>query len=262
MSTTKIEFFLRNFKNGDGSNSTKYKMELYPAIDLRGGRCVRLLQGQFDAETVYSDDPVQVALRWQAEGARWLHIVDLDGAREGTPRQLDTLDRIVDAVRIPVQFGGGLRYEQAVRKAFEAGAERVVLGSIAIIAPEFAQRMFADWGERIALGVDVRNGKVAVHGWQEQTGIDALELIREMVQRGARRVIVTDISRDGTLQGPNLELMAALVRDAGVPIIASGGVSTLDDLLALKEAGVQGAIIGKALYTGDISLPEALEKVG
>ena len=262
MSTTKIEFFLRNFKNGDGSNSTKYKMELYPAIDLRGGRCVRLLQGQFDAETVYSDDPVQVALRWQAEGARWLHIVDLDGAREGTPRQLDILDRIVDAVRIPVQFGGGLRYEQAVRKAFEAGAERVVLGSIAIIAPEFAQRMCADWGERIALGVDVRHGKVAVHGWQEQTEIDALELIREMVQRGARRVIVTDISRDGTLQGPNLELMAALVRDAGVPIIASGGVSTLDDLLALKEAGVQGAIIGKALYTGDISLPEALEKVG
>ena len=237
-------------------------MQVIPAVDIKGGRCVRLIQGKFDQETVFADDPVQMALHWQSLGASRLHVVDLDGAREGTPRQLDILDRIVDAVRIPVQFGGGLRDEQAVRKAFEAGAERVVLGSVAIVAPEFAQRMFADWGERIALGVDVRHGKVAVHGWQEQTEIHALELIREMVQRGARRVIVTDISRDGTLQGPNLELMATLVRDAGVPIIASGGVSTPDDLLALKKTGVEGAIIGKALFTGDISLPEALEKVG
>jgi len=236
-------------------------MELYPAIDLRGGRCVRLLQGQFDAETVYSDDPVETALRWQAEGAQWLHIVDLDGARDGRPRHLNVLERIVDAVRIPIQYGGGLRHEQAVLQAFEAGAYRVVLGSIAIFAPEFAQRMFADWGERMALAVDVRDGKVAVRGWQEQTEMDALELIHEMVTRGVRRVVVTDISRDGTLQGPNLELMATLVREAGVPIIASGGVSTLEDLLALKETGVEGAIIGKALYTGDIRLREALEKV-
>jgi len=237
-------------------------MELYPAIDLRGGRCVRLLQGQFDAETVYSDDPVQTALRWQSEGARWLHIVDLDGARAGKPQQLHILDDIVSAVRIPVQFGGGIRAEHHLQKAFEAGAMRVVLGSVLITDPEFAERVFKEWGERVALGVDVREGKVAIRGWQEQTGVDALELIQRMAKLGARRVIVTDISRDGTLQGPNLQLLKQLVQEAGIPIIASGGVSSLDDLLALKETGVEGAIIGKALYTGSISLRDALERVG
>lgn len=237
-------------------------MELYPAIDLRGGRCVRLLQGQFDAETVYSDDPVQTALRWQSEGARWLHIVDLDGARLGKPQQLHILDNIVNAVRIDVQFGGGIRVEYHLLKAFEAGATRVVLGSAAVRDPEFAERMFDEWGERVVLGVDVREGKVAIHGWQEQTEVDALELIQRMAKLGARRVIVTDISRDGTLQGPNLELLKRLVQESGIPVIASGGVSSLDDLLALKETGVEGAIIGKALYTGHINLREALEKVG
>ncbi|MCS6830687.1 MAG: 1-(5-phosphoribosyl)-5-[(5-phosphoribosylamino)methylideneamino]imidazole-4-carboxamide isomerase [Armatimonadota bacterium] len=236
-------------------------MELYPAIDLRAGRCVRLLQGRFDAETVYSDDPVQTALRWQSEGARWLHIVDLDGAREGAPQQLHVVQSICHAVSIPVQFGGGLRDEQAVSQAFEAGATRVVLGSAAILCPEFAERMFHEWGERVALGVDVREGKAAIRGWQEQTEVDVLELIQRMVDLGARRVIVTDISRDGTLQGPNLQLLKRLVQEAGIPIIASGGVSSLYDLLSLKEAGVEGAIIGKALYTGNINLKEAVEQV-
>ncbi|GIV19615.1 MAG: 1-(5-phosphoribosyl)-5-[(5-phosphoribosylamino) methylideneamino] imidazole-4-carboxamide isomerase [Armatimonadota bacterium] len=236
-------------------------MELYPAIDLRGGRCVRLLQGQFDAETVYSDDPVQTALRWQSEGARWLHVVDLDGAREGTPQQLSVLHSICEAVHIPVQFGGGLRSEQAVAQALEAGATRVVLGSVAVTHPEFAQHMFREWGERVVLGVDVREGKVAIRGWQEQTEVDAVSLIQQMANLGARRVIVTDISRDGTLQGPNLELLQRLVEEAGIPIIASGGVSCLEDLLMLKKTGVEGTIIGRALYTGSICLKEALEKV-
>lgn len=236
-------------------------MELYPAIDLRGGRCVRLLQGQFDAETVYSDDPVQTALRWQSEGTRWLHVVDLDGARTGKPQQLHILENIVDAVRIDVQFGGGIRAEHHLLKAFEAGATRVVLGSVAILYPEFAERIFDEWKERVVLGVDVREGKVAIRGWQEQTEVDALQLIQRMAELGARRVIVTDISRDGTLQGPNLLLLKRLVQEAGIPIIASGGVSSLDDLLALKETGVEGAIIGKALYTGAINLKEALEQV-
>lgn len=236
-------------------------MELYPAIDLRGGRCVRLLQGQFDAETVYSDDPVQTALRWQSEGTRWLHVVDLDGARTGKPQQLHILENIVDAVRIDVQFGGGIRAEHHLLKAFEAGATRVVLGSVAILYPEFAERIFDEWKERVVLGVDVREGKVAIRGWQEQTEVDALELIQRMAELGARRVIVTDIARDGTLQGPNLQLLKRLVQEAGIPIIASGGVSSLDDLLALKETGVEGAIIGKALYTGAINLKEALEQV-
>lgn len=236
-------------------------MELYPAIDLRGGRCVRLLQGKFDAETVYSDDPVQTALRWQAEGARWLHVVDLDGAREGTPQQLHILQRISGSVSIPVQFGGGLRDEQAVERALDSGAARVVLGSVVVTDPEFARCMLHRWGERVAVGVDVRDGKVAIRGWQEQTEIDAVALIRRIANRGARRVIVTDISRDGTLQGPNLELLQRLVQEAGIPIIASGGVSSLDDLLALKQTGVEGVIIGKALYTGSVRLKEALEKV-
>lgn len=236
-------------------------MELYPAIDLRGGRCVRLLQGKFDAETVYSDDPVQTALRWQSEGARWLHVVDLDGAREGTPQQLPILQRISRSVNIPIQFGGGLRDEEAIQRAFDSGAARVVLGSVVVTDPEFAKRMFHRWGERVALGVDVRDGKVAIRGWQEQTEVDAVDLIRRMASRGARRVIVTDISRDGTLQGPNVELLKRLVDEAGIPIIASGGVSSLNDLLLLKETGVEGAIVGKALYTGAVSLNEALEKV-
>ncbi|GIV16549.1 MAG: 1-(5-phosphoribosyl)-5-[(5-phosphoribosylamino) methylideneamino] imidazole-4-carboxamide isomerase [Armatimonadota bacterium] len=237
-------------------------MDLYPAIDLRGGRCVRLLQGQFDAETVYSDDPVQTALRWQSEGARWLHIVDLDGARTGKPQQLHILENIVDAVRVPIQFGGGIRAEHHLFKALEAGATRVVLGSVVITSPEFAERVFREWGERVVLGVDVRDDKVAIHGWQEQTKVDALELIQRMAELGARRVIVTDISRDGTLQGPNLQLLKRLVQEAGIPVIASGGVSSLDDLLALKETGVEGVIIGKALYTGSINLRDAMEKVG
>lgn len=236
-------------------------MELYPAIDLRGGRCVRLLQGKFDAETVYSDDPVQTALRWQSEGARWLHVVDLDGAREGTPQQLHILQHISSSVSIPVQFGGGLRDEQAVQRAFDSGAARVVLGSVVVTDPEFAQSMFHRWQDRVAVGVDVRDGKVAIRGWQEQTEVDAVDLIRRIANWGAHRVIVTDISRDGTLQGPNLELLKRLVNEAGIPIIASGGVSSLNDLLLLKETGVEGAIIGKALYTGAVSLKEALEKV-
>ncbi len=236
-------------------------MEIYPAIDLRGGRCVRLLQGRFDAETVYSDNPVEVALRWQEEGAGWLHVVDLDGARAGAPQQLQIVAQIAQAVRIPIQLGGGIRTETDVQKAFEAGVARVVLGSVAVHDPAFAERMFAQWGERVVLGVDARDGKVAVHGWQEQTEVDALELIRQMAQRGARRVIVTDIARDGTLTGANLQMLSLLVREAGVPIIASGGVASLDDLLALKQAGVEGAIIGQALYTGRIRLREALERV-
>ncbi|MCS6949583.1 MAG: 1-(5-phosphoribosyl)-5-[(5-phosphoribosylamino)methylideneamino]imidazole-4-carboxamide isomerase [bacterium] len=236
-------------------------MELYPAIDLRGGRCVRLLQGRFDQETVYSDDPVQTALRWQDEGARWLHVVDLDGARQGEPQQLALLRDICQAVRISVQFGGGLRSERAIEQAFEAGAARVILGSVAVTHPDFAERMFRQWGERVVLGVDVRGGNVAIAGWQEQTEIDAIDLIQQMAGRGARRVIVTDISRDGTLRGSNLELMYRLVERGGIPVIASGGIATVDDLFALQEAGVEGAILGKALYTGSIRLREAIEQV-
>lgn len=237
-------------------------MEIYPAIDLLGGRCVRLLQGRFDAETVYSEDPVQTALRWREEGARWLHVVDLDGARIGKPQQLDVVERIVDAVRIPVQFGGGIRAEHHMEQAFRAGVARVVLGTAMVSDQKFARKILFGWGGLVVLGVDAREGKVAIHGWQEQTEVDALQLIQQMAEYGARRVIYTDIARDGTMAGVNLEMLSLLVREAGIPIIASGGVASIDDLLALKQIKVEGVIIGQALYTGAISLREALQRVG
>lgn len=237
-------------------------MEIYPAIDLLGGRCVRLQQGRFDTETVYSDDPVQTALRWQEEGARWLHVVDLDGARRGRPQQLDIVERITDAVRIPVQVGGGMSAIFFIDQAFRAGAARVVVGTAVVSDPKYAQKVFFEFGNLVVLGVDARDGKVAIRGWQEQTEIDALQLIQQMAEFGARRVIYTDIARDGMLTGVNLEALRVLVREAGIPVIASGGVASLDDLVALKEIGVEGVIIGQALYTGAIRLREALEKVG
>ncbi len=238
-------------------------MEIYPAIDLRGGRCVRLLQGRFDAETVYSDDPVQTALRWQEEGARWLHVVDLDGARVGKPQQLDVVERIIDAVRIPVQLGGGIRAIHHMEQAFNIGVARVVIGTAMVAGDDkFAQKIFFRERDLVVLGVDARDGKVAIRGWQEQTEVDALQLIQQMAKYGARRAIFTDIARDGTMRGVNLEMLSLLVREAGIPIIASGGVASMDDLLALKQIGVEGVIIGQALYTGAISLREALEKVG
>lgn len=238
-------------------------MEIYPAIDLRGGRCVRLLQGRFDAETVYSDDPVQTALRWQEEGARWLHVVDLDGARVGKPQQLDVVERIIDAVRVPVQLGGGIRAIHHMEQAFGIGVARVVIGTAMVAGDDkFAQKTFFGERDLVVLGVDARDGKVAIRGWQEQTEVDALQLIQQMAKYGARRAIFTDIARDGTMRGVNLDMLSLLVREAGIPIIASGGVASMDDLLALKKIGVEGVIIGQALYTGAISLREALEKVG
>lgn len=222
---------------------------------------MRLLQGRFDAETVYSDDPVDMARRWQSEGARWLHVVDLDGAREGAPQQLPIVAEITRAVDIPVQLGGGIRDQESVRRAFTIGVQRVILGSAAIANPDFAQRMFAEWGERIVLGVDARGGKAAIHGWQTQTEVDALELILRMKTYGASRVIYTDIARDGTLKGANLMVLKELVEQSNVAIIASGGIASLEDLLELRAIGVEGAIVGKALYTGQLNIRMALEKV-
>lgn len=237
-------------------------MEIYPAIDLLGGRCVRLQQGRFDTETVYSDDPVQTALRWQEEGARRLHVVDLDGARRGLPQQLDLVERITDAVRIPVQVGGGMCAIHYIDQALRAGAARVVVSTAVVTDHKYAKKVFFRLGDLVILGVDARDGKVAIRGWQEQTEVDALQLIQQMADFGARRVIYTDIARDGMLTGVNLETLRVLVREAGIPVIASGGVASLDDLVALKEIGVEGVIVGRALYTGAIRLRDALEKVG
>jgi len=235
-------------------------MIVYPAIDLRGGRCVRLFQGEFDQETVYGDDPVAVARRWQAAGARWLHVVDLDGAREGRPVQSGLVEAICRAVDIPVQVGGGLRDAAAVDTVLAAGAARVVVGTVAVQNPRLCRKLCRAYPDRVAIGLDARDGKLAVAGWTEGTEIEPVAAAKRAAKQGAAAIIYTNIGRDGTEHGPDVEGTAALARAAGVPVIASGGVGSLEHLRAVAElagAGVAGVIVGRALYTGAVKLGEA-----
>jgi phosphoribosylformimino-5-aminoimidazole carboxamide ribotide isomerase len=234
---------------------------LFPAIDLRGGRCVRLIQGRFDEETTYSDDPVAMAKRWADEGAEWLHVVDLDGAKAGSPQQLDIVSRIVAAVPIRVEIGGGYRSLEHVQRALDCGLERVILGSVAVSQPELAKEAFKRFGDRIVLGLDAKNEQVAVHGWVDVSEHDLFSLAQAMEQAGARRIIYTDIGRDGLLSGVNVESTQRLSDAVSIPVIASGGVGSLDDLKRLSQMtgrGVEGVIIGKALYSGAFTLRDAL----
>ena len=240
-------------------------MTVYPAIDLRGGRCVRLLQGAFERETVYGDDPVAVARGFEAAGARWLHVVDLDGARAGHPVQHELVARICAAVHIPVQVGGGLRDRAAIEAAFATGASRVVVGTTAAHDPDRCGELCAAHPGRVVVGLDVRAGQVRVAGWTEAATPDPLALARRVATLGAAAIVYTDIARDGTERGPDLEWTSAIARAAGVPVIASGGIGSLDDVRAVAARaadGVAGMIIGRALYTGAIRLAEALEAAG
>ena len=226
-----------------------------PAIDLRGGRCVRLVQGDYARETVFSGDPVEVALGWQAAGARMLHVVDLDGARDGVPAQRDVIGAIVAALTIPVQVGGGVRSFEHGAALFDAGVARVVIGTAAIEQPELVSALLADYGpERVVVGVDARAGLVATRGWTETSDITAEALIEAMREQGVQRVVYTDIDRDGTLVSPNFDAIAR-VAEMGVAIVASGGVATVEHLRQLATIpGVDEAIVGRALYTGDVVL--------
>lgn len=230
-------------------------MLVIPAIDLRGGRCVRLVQGDYARETVFADDPVEAARGWQAAGARMLHVVDLDGAREGVPAQRDVIGAIVAALDIPVQVGGGVRSVAHGAALFGAGVARVVIGTAAIEQPEIVKTLLADYGpERVVVGVDARDGMVATRGWTETSDVPAEALIISMREQGIRRVVYTDIERDGTLVSPNVE---AIVRVAGlgVAVVASGGVASREHLRQLATIpGVDEAIVGRALYTGDVVL--------
>lgn len=237
-------------------------MIIFPAIDIRGGKCVRLTEGRFDAETVYADDPAAMALRWAAEGAEYLHVVDLDGARAGQPVNLAIVARIAAAVNIPIQLGGGIRTLAAIEDVLTAGVTRVILGSVAVKQPALVKEACAAYGDRVVVGIDAKDGVVAVEGWGVSGGVGAEELAARMAVTGVARIIYTDISRDGTLTGVNVSATRALARAAGVPVIASGGVSCLADVAAVRAAeadGVEGVIIGKALYTGAVSLPAALK---
>lgn len=233
-------------------------MEIIPAIDLKDGRCVRLYQGDFAQMTVYADDPVAVARNWQEQGATRLHLVDLDGARAGRPQNVDAVLAITQAVQIPVQLGGGLRREEDVEAALALGVERVIIGTAAIAETELVARLLNRFGEQIVIGIDARNGMVATDGWTVTSTVTAATLAAQMAALGTRRIIYTDISRDGALSGPNFTALAELMRVDGPAIIASGGIATLDHVRRLAQLGVEGAIIGKALYVGAISLPEAL----
>lgn len=237
-------------------------MEIIPAIDLKDGKCVRLYQGDFSQSTVYDDDPVAVARRWVDQGACRLHVVDLDGARVGRPVNTDTVLAIVRAVSVPVQLGGGLRNEEGVTAALSLGVERVILGTSAVRDPVMVERMVNRFQESVVVGIDTRNGLVAVEGWTETAEINLVELIGRMHDRGVRRIIYTDISRDGTLTEPNFAALQRLIDLGGPAIIASGGIADIDHLRQLAQLGVEGAIVGKALYTGSISLPEAIAEIG
>jgi phosphoribosylformimino-5-aminoimidazole carboxamide ribotide isomerase len=234
---------------------------VYPAIDIRGGKCVRLFQGDYAQETVYADSPLQMARQWVEQGAAWLHLVDLDGAKEGKPVNGELIQQIAKEVPVPVQVGGGIRTEEQIAGYLEAGVSRVILGTAAIEDRPFAERVLKRYGERIAIGLDCRNGYVATRGWLTTTDVQAVELAKQLVEYGAETFIYTDISRDGTLTGPNVEEIVALAKATGKQVIASGGVSQLNDLRLLARHaadGVGGAIVGKALYTGAFALSEAM----
>jgi phosphoribosylformimino-5-aminoimidazole carboxamide ribotide isomerase len=237
-------------------------MIIFPAIDLRAGRVVRLRQGRTEDETVYGDDPTQVAARWQGEGAEWLHVVNLDGAfGASSSANLCELARIIAVAKIPMQFGGGLRDIASIKTAFALGVTRVIIGTAAIENPELVSNAVAEFGvERIVVGIDARDGMVATRGWVEKSQLSAIELAKQMRARGIVRVIYTDIARDGMLQGVNANATAELAREANIGVIASGGVASLRDVGALgSHPEIEGVIIGQALYTNAISLREAID---
>ena len=236
-------------------------MIVIPAVDVLGGRAVRLLRGDYDRVTETRGDPVALARAWAAAGARLIHVVDLDGARAGERVNGAVIERLCRAVTVPVEVGGGLRTAEAVAAVLEGGAARAVLGTAALKDRRLLREVLQTWGERIVVGIDAREGYVATEGWREDSDMPASELAREVVALGARHIIYTDIARDGALEGPNLVALCQMIEAAGVPVIASGGVGTLDDLRRLRDAGAAGAIVGRALYNGAIDLPDAIAEV-
>ena len=236
-------------------------MEIIPSIDIRGGKCVRLYKGDYHRETVFSDDPLEVALKWQAMGAPRLHIVDLDGAASGEIANLEIISNITHAMLIPVQLGGGIRHIETIEGLLKAGIERVILGTAAVEMPNLIADACLRYRESIIVGIDARNGFVATHGWVKETGLKAVDFAKSMVGIGVRRFIYTDIERDGTLTEPNFEATENMISSLNLPVIAAGGVATLEHLKRLQQIGAEGAIIGKALYTGDINLKESIEEL-
>ena len=237
-------------------------MIIFPAIDIRGGKCVRLLKGDFEKETIFSDKPADMAKKWESMGAEYLHLVDLDGARAGAPQNLETVKSIIDAVKIPVELGGGIRTMTDIENVLGLGVARVILGSVAVRDPELVREACEKYGERVVVGIDARGGIVAVDGWGVSGDVEATELAIRMKAAGVKTIIYTDISRDGTLDGVNVEATKNLAEKSGVKIVASGGVKSIDDIKALKNveaSGIEGVICGKSIYMGALDLKAAIK---
>ena len=240
-------------------------MKLFPAIDIRGGKCVRLLKGDFDQETVFSDSPADMAAQWESQGAEFLHLVDLDGARAGKPENLETVKAILAKVKIPVELGGGIRTLEDIKEVLGLGVRRVILGSVAVHDPALVKAACEQYGDRVVVGIDAKEGMVAVEGWGQTSNLEAPVLGKMMAEAGVKTIIYTDISRDGTLGGVNVAATVEMAEKSGLEVVASGGIKDLEDIKTLKEyekSGVAGAILGKSLYMHTLDLKEALAVAG
>jgi phosphoribosylformimino-5-aminoimidazole carboxamide ribotide isomerase len=236
-------------------------MLIIPAVDIKNGKCVRLLQGRMDDETVYSDDPAAMATKWARLGARMIHVIDLDGAFAKSPQNMASIRRILQTANVPIQLGGGIRNEKTVNQYLDMGVKRVIIGTEAIKKPAFVKKICKNHPQRIVVGIDAHNGRVAIEGWTQTTRVDAIDLARKFEDCGVAAINFTDIQRDGMQRGPNIEATRNLAEAVSIPVVASGGVSSikdLEDLLPLQDCGVIGVIIGKALYSGALDLKEAL----
>ncbi|MGI6698209.1 MAG: 1-(5-phosphoribosyl)-5-[(5-phosphoribosylamino)methylideneamino]imidazole-4-carboxamide isomerase [Clostridiales bacterium] len=233
-------------------------MNIYPAIDIKDGKCVRLIQGDMNKATVYDEVPVRAAVKWQDIGAACLHVVDLDGAVNGKMCNTKTVEDIIKSINIPVQLGGGIRDMDTIEALLDIGVEKVILGTAALKSPDLVRQAVEKYPCNIVIGIDARDGYVAVEGWQKTSGVKALNLAKQMESLGIKTVVFTDIWRDGMLQGPNFSGIVEIIENTSLEIIASGGISRMEHLLKLKKMGASGAIVGRALYTGDISLGEAI----
>ena len=234
-------------------------MYIFPAIDLLEGKAVRLLKGDYNSVTVYSDNPKEIALDFENQGAKFLHLVDLEGAKSGTTPNLETIREIIEGCNLFTELGGGIRSMETVKKYIDAGVDRIILGTAAVTNESFLDEALNAYGDKIAVGVDIKDSFVAIHGWTEKSNYSAFDFCEKMQQKGVKTLICTDISKDGAMQGTNLELYKELSEKFSINITASGGVSTIDDIKRLREMNLYGAIIGKAYYTGSINLSEAIE---
>ena len=234
-------------------------MRIYPAIDIKDGQCVRLYKGRFDDMTVYGSDPAEMAKKWEAQGGEYIHVVDLDGALKGHGVNADVIKKICESVNVPVQTGGGIRTMADIEAKLACGIDRVIIGTKAVSDADFVKRAVDKYAERIVIGIDAKDGMVAVEGWEKTSDFGAVEFAKKMESIGIRTIVYTDIATDGTLAGPNLAAMREMAENVGMDVIASGGVGNIEHIKALVPCGVEGVITGKALYTGSIDLKEAIK---